>query len=63
MTTPKHLQKQQFFIRYQYFKLLLSLDPFKPEFTLSSSSTLQAANCCHNSRLVVDKDELKWVKK
>ena len=23
---------------------------------------LQAANCCHNSRLVVDEDDLKWVK-
>ena len=22
---------------------------------------LQAANCCHNSRLVVDEDDLKWV--
>ena len=22
---------------------------------------LQAANCCRNSRLVVDEDELKWV--
>ena len=25
--------------------------------------TLQAANCCRNSRLVVDEDDLKWVKK
>ena len=24
---------------------------------------LQAANCCRNSRLVVDEDDLKWVKK
>ena len=23
---------------------------------------LQAANCCRNSRLVVDDDDLKWVK-
>ena len=23
---------------------------------------LQAANCCRNSRLVVDEDDLKWVK-
>ena len=24
---------------------------------------LQAANCCRNSRLVVDEDDLKWVKR
>ena len=24
---------------------------------------LQAANCCRNSRLVVDEDELMWLKK
>ena len=24
---------------------------------------LQAANCCRNSRLAVDEDDLKWVKK
>ena len=36
--------------------------------TLSSLSLhchlrpLQAANCCRNSRLVVDGDDLKWVK-
>ena len=24
---------------------------------------LQAANCCRNSRLVVDENDLKWVKK
>ena len=27
-----------------------------------SSHPLQAANCCRNSRLIVDKDDLKWVK-
>ena len=27
-----------------------------------SSHPLQAANCCRNSRLVVDEDDLKWVK-
>ena len=27
-----------------------------------SSHPLQAPNCCHNSRLVVDEDDLKWVK-
>ena len=26
------------------------------------SHPLQAANCCRNSRLVVDEDDLKWVK-
>ena len=26
-----------------------------------SSDPLQAANCCRNSRLVVDEDDLKWV--
>ena len=30
--------------------------------SLSSSSSLQAMNCYHNSRLVVDEDDLKWVK-
>ena len=28
-----------------------------------SSHPLQAANCCRNSRLVVDEDDLMWVKK
>ena len=27
----------------------------------SSSHPLQAVNCCRNSRLVVDEDDLKWV--
>ena len=26
-----------------------------------SSHPLQAANCCRNSRLVVNEDDLKWV--
>ena len=26
-----------------------------------SSSSLQAANCCRNSRLLADEDDLKWV--
>ena len=28
-----------------------------------SSHPPQAANCCRNSRFVVDEDDLKWVKK
>ena len=28
-----------------------------------SSHPLQAANCCRNSRLVVDEDDLMWVQK
>ena len=34
-----------------------SLNPFRP------FHSLQAANCCRNSRLVVDEDDLMWVKK
>ena len=43
--------------------VVVCFNPFKPDFTLSSYP-LQAANCCHNSRLVdeVDEDDLKWVK-
>ena len=36
-------------------------NPFKPEFTKCHLYPLQAANCCRNSRLVVDEDDLKWV--
>ena len=32
-----------------------------PNLPLSSSST-QAANCCRSFRLIVDEDDLKWVK-
>ena len=28
---------------------------------LLSSSTIHAANCCRNSPLVVDEDNLKWI--
>ena len=31
--------------------------PFKIHY-----NPLQSANCCRNSRLVVDKDDLKWIK-
>ena len=38
-------------------------NPFKPEFTIVIFIwALQAANCCRNSRLVVDEDDLKRVK-
>ena len=36
-----------------------SVKPFKPEFTIAIFYPLQAANCCRNSRLVVDEDDLK----
>ena len=42
-------------------------ETFKAALTLSnlnlplSPHPLQAANCCRNSRLVVDEDDLKWV--
>ena len=42
------------------------VDPFKPDFTFSSTlhfHPLQAANCCRNSRLVVNENDLKWVEK
>ena len=35
---------------------------FKPEFTIVIAHSLQAASCCRNSRLVVNKDDLKSVK-
>ena len=39
-------------------------NPFEPEFTiLIFIYPLQAANCCRNSRLVVDKDDLKVLDK
>ena len=33
-------------------------NPFEPEFTIVISFTT-AVNCCRNSRLVVDEDDLK----
>ena len=38
-------------------------NPFKPEFTICHLHPLQAANCCRNSRLVVNEVDLKlkWV--
>ena len=30
---------------------------------ISYNTVVQAANCCRNSRLVVDEDDLMWVKK
>ena len=41
--------------------LALLFNPFKPELTIVIF--IQAANCCRNSRLVVDEDDLMWVKK
>ena len=38
---------------------LSTLNPFKPEFTIVIF--IQAANCCRNSRLVVNEDDLKLV--
>ena len=38
------------------------INPFEPEFTNCHLHPLQAANCCRNSRLVVDEDDLMWVK-
>ena len=35
---------------------VILFNPFQPEFPL------QAANCCRNSRLVVDEDDLMWFK-
>ena len=40
---------------------LLYFNPFEPEFTIVISSTT-SRDCCRNSRLVVDEDDLKWVK-
>ena len=38
------------------------VNSFRPEFTIvDSSHSLQAANYCRNSRLVVNEDDLKWV--
>ena len=37
-------------------------DALTNHLTLSSLSLLQAANCCRNSRLVVDEDDLMWFK-
>ena len=47
---------------------MLKIPTFLSLITLSSLNLhchlhpLQAANCCRNSRLVVDEDDLKWVK-
>ena len=42
---------------------MLTFNPFNPEFTIEFTiHPLQAANCCRNSRLVADEDDLKWVK-
>ena len=35
---------------------------YKPELTIVIDlHPLQAVNCCRNSQLIVDKDELKWL--
>ena len=44
-------------------KTHIGFNPVKPEFTIVNLHSLQAANCCRNSRLVVDEDDLKWVTK
>ena len=43
-----------------YVTLQTIYNPYTPEFTIVHP--LQAANCCRNSRLVVDKDDLMWFK-
>ena len=46
-----------------YKKVCQRFNPFKPEFTIVIfNHPLQAPNCCRNSRLVVDKDDLMWFK-
>ena len=45
-------------LHFKWFTGLLALSSLN--LPLSSSSTT-AANCCRNSRLVVDEDDLKWV--
>ena len=47
-----------------YLTATLCINPFKPEFTIGYPHPLQAANCCRNSRLVVDEDEKRgWKNK
>ena len=45
-----------------YWDCRIALKPFQPWIYLSHLHPLQAANCCRNSRLVVDEDDLMWFK-
>ena len=51
------------------FMMISNFTDGDPKLTLSSLTShchlypVQAANCCRNSRLVVDEDDLMWVKK
>ena len=36
----------------------MTINPFKPEITI----VIFTANCCRNSRPVVDEDDLMWLK-
>ena len=41
----------------------LAVHPFQPWIFRCHLHPLQAANCCRNSRFVVDEDDLQWLKR